>query len=98
MPILILTLTFASCKEEQMKQEPKAPVAEKQLVELKEHGGTRIDNYFWMRLSDEQKLAEQKDEQTKKVYDYLEAENAYYDKMTENTKEFQETLFQEMIG
>ncbi|MCD9564072.1 S9 family peptidase, partial [Tenacibaculum maritimum] len=58
----------------------------------------RIDNYFWMRLSDEQKNAAEKDSQTQKVYDYLNAENAYFDKMTFNTKDFQEELFEEMKG
>lgn len=97
--ILLITLIFVACKEEkQMKdnKDIKAPVAEKQPKELKEHGNTRIDNYFWMRLSDAQKNAEEKDEQTKKVYDYLNAENNYFEKMTANTKDFQEELFQEM--
>lgn len=99
--ILLITLIFVACKEEkQMKdnREIKAPIAEKQPKELKEHGNTRIDNYFWMRLSDAQKNAEEKDEQTKKVYDYLNAENSYFEKMTADTKDFQEKLFQEMKG
>ena len=76
----------------------KYPIAEKQPKELKKHNDVRIDNYFWMRLSDEQKLAPVKDEQTQKVVDYLEAENEYYDKITDYTKAFQEDLFQEMKG
>ena len=74
------------------------PIADKQPVKFEKHDDVRIDNYFWMRLSDEQKLAETKDEQTKKVVDYLEAENKYYDKVTEYTKGFQEDLFLEMKG
>lgn len=73
-----------------------SPIAEKIPTELKKHGDVRIDNYFWMRLSDEQKLAPVKDKQTKKVISYLESENEYYDKVTSNIKEFQESLFQEM--
>ncbi|PWG04450.1 S9 family peptidase [Polaribacter aquimarinus] len=76
----------------------KAPFAEKNPTELEKHGDVRIDNYFWMRLSDEQKLSEIKDEQTQKVVDYLEAENDYYDAITADTKTFQEDLFQEMKG
>ena len=100
--IIVLSLTFASCKKERMENDikaaVKAPVAEKQLTKLEKHGDIRVDNYFWMRLTDDQKNAEVKDEQTQKVYDYLNAENDYYDKMTAETKTFQEELFEEMKG
>jgi len=76
----------------------KAPVAKKQPTKLEMHGDVRIDNYFWMRLSDAQKLAEVKDEQTKKVIDYLDVENAYYDDVTAYSKNFEEKLFEEMKG
>jgi oligopeptidase B len=81
-----------------MSTDAKAPIAEKQAKELTIHGDTRIDNYFWMRLTDEQKTAKNKDAQTQKVEAYLEAENAYFDQVTGNTKKFQESLFQEMKG
>ncbi|WP_408023405.1 S9 family peptidase [Tenacibaculum sediminilitoris] len=81
-----------------MNKDSKAPVAEKQPIKLEKHGDVRIDDYFWMRLSDAQKNAKVKDEQTQKVYDYLNAENTYYDEMTKETKQFQEELFQEMKG
>ncbi|MCO7185396.1 S9 family peptidase [Tenacibaculum sp. XPcli2-G] len=81
-----------------MNKDIKAPVAEKQPTKLEKHGDIRTDDYFWMRLTDTQKNAEVKDEQTQKVYDYLNAENAYYEEMTKETKEFQEALFQEMKG
>jgi oligopeptidase B len=74
------------------------PIAEKIPTTLEKHNDVRIDNYFWMRLSDDQKLAPVKDSQTQKVIDYLEAENEYYDKVTGYTKDFQEALFQEMKG
>ena len=76
----------------------KHPIAEKKPTKLEKHGDVRVDNYFWMRLSDEQKLAPIKDEQTQKVTNYLEAENAYYKEVTSYTKDFQENLFQEMKG
>lgn len=96
----VFSLIFASaCKDKKMKDTMiKAPVAEKQPTKLEKHGDVRTDNYFWMRLSDEQKNAKDKDEQTQKVYDYLNAENAYYDEVTGKTKDFQESLFQEMKG
>ncbi len=81
-----------------MNKDIQAPVAEKVITKLEKHGDVREDNYFWMRLSDEQKNAENKDEQTQKVYDYLNAENKYYEEKTALTKDFQEHLFEEMKG
>jgi|TARA_B110000879_G_scaffold19815_2_gene24383 oligopeptidase B len=75
-----------------------APKADKKPAKLEKHGDVRIDNYFWMRLSDAQKLAAEKDDQTTNVVDYLNAENEYYENHTAHTKGFQETLFQEMKG
>ncbi|MBL4604090.1 MAG: S9 family peptidase [Flavobacteriaceae bacterium] len=76
----------------------KSPVAEKLPKELTIHNDTRIDNYFWMRLSEEQKNAKEKDEQTQKVYDYLHEENKYHDDVMSHTNDFKESLFQEMKG
>ncbi|WP_093668407.1 S9 family peptidase [Tenacibaculum sp. MAR_2009_124] len=81
-----------------MNTDIQVPVAEKQMTKLEKHGDVRIDDYFWMRLSDEQKNAEVKDEQTQKVYDYLNTENEFYEQETANTKNFQERLFEEMKG
>jgi len=81
-----------------MKTLPKPPVAKKVAQKLEKHGDVRVDDYFWLRLTDEQKNAEEKDEQTQDVYDYLNAENAYYKEMTSDTKDFQEFLFEEMKG
>ncbi|CAM1362768.1 Dipeptidyl aminopeptidase BI [Tenacibaculum xiamenense] len=96
--IITLNLIFASCKKERMNTEIQIPVAEKQPTKLEKHGDVRTDNYFWMRLTDEQKNAEVKDEQTQKVYNYLNAENEYYEQEIANTKDFQEKLFEEMKG
>ena len=65
---------------------------------MTEHGNTRLDNYFWMRLSDEQKEAENPDERTKDVVDYLNAENAYLDASMAHTKTLQTKLFEEITG
>ena len=75
-----------------------APVAEKVAKELRAHDDARIDNYYWMRLSDEQKSAREKDEQTRKVLDYLNAENQYLEKVFGHTRDFQEKLFEEIKG
>ena len=51
-----------------------------------------------MRLTDEQKTAKNKDNQTQKVEAYLNAENEYFDKVTASTNNFQKELFEEMKG
>lgn len=79
-------------------KEVKAPIAKKDPVHLEKHGDVRVDNYFWMRLSDNQKNAPVKDAHTLEVIEYLNAENDYYDSKMDYTKEFQESLFQEMKG
>jgi oligopeptidase B len=74
----------------------QAPVAEKNPTILTKHGDVRIDNYYWMKLSDEQKMAKTPDEHTAKVVAYLEAENKYREQMTSHLQGFQETLFEEI--
>ena len=97
-PTTSFSLIFASCKKQEMKKDIIAPVAEKQPTTLEKHGDIRTDDYFWMRLTDAQKNAAIKDEQTQKVYDYLTAENSFYEDKTKETKGFQEQLFEEMKG
>ena len=95
---MFISLIFANaCKNDSMNNtDMKPPVAEKIPKELEIHGDIRIDNYFWMRLSDAQKKATKKDEQTQKIFDYLNKENAYYEEVTKHTDNFQATLFEEM--
>ncbi len=80
------------------KMDIPQPTAKKVAKELTIHDDTRIDNYYWMKLSDDQKNAKEKDEQTKEVVAYLESENDYLDKMMSHTKDFQEKLFEEIKG
>ena len=75
-----------------------APMAKKVPFEMTEHGDTRVDNYFWMRLSDAQKEAETPDAQTQEVLDYLAAENDYIDGKLAHTEGLQEKLFDEIVG
>lgn len=99
-PFIVLSLTFATaCKNKTMKStDAKVPLATKEAKKLKKHGDLRVDDYFWMRLSDDQKNALEKDAHTKKVVSYLEEENVYYNEVTKPTKPFQEELFEEMKG
>jgi len=98
---VLISIIFASgCKSDKHMNsvDLKAPSAEKQAESLTIHNSTRIDNYFWMRLTDEQKTAKNKDNQTQKVEAYLNAENEYFDKVTASTNKFQKELFEEMKG
>jgi oligopeptidase B len=74
------------------------PIADKKDSIIITHGHQRIDPYFWMRLTDEQKTAKKPDAQTQKVVDYLNAENDYTDSKLQHTEAFQEKLYDEMIG
>ncbi|MFC4722202.1 S9 family peptidase [Geojedonia litorea] len=99
---LLVGLLFISCKSEQKSKSHYAdiPTPKAKIVpeELTIHGDTRIDNYFWMRLSDEQKNAATPDAQTQDVLEYLNAENAYLDKVMKPTEELQSTLYEEIVG
>ena len=99
--LLLSTIFAIACKNDtklMKSNDSNAPIAEKQPTKLEKHGDVRIDNYFWMRLSDEQKVAPIKDAQAQKVIDYLESENSYYETVTAYTKKFQDQLFEEMKG
>ncbi len=79
-------------------QFPAPPTAEKQTHITEIHGLQLEDDYFWMRLSDEQKEATEPDEQTAKVVDYLNRENDYTKEVMNGTEAFQENLFNEIVG
>ncbi len=79
----VMIVMLGSCTTEQTKP----PVADKIPIELKKHGDTRIDNYFWLNERD-----------NPKVLEYLKAENAYTDAMTKHTKALEDKLFKEIIG
>ena len=97
--VILLLISFAiySCNSNDMKNN-EAPVAKKVEEKLTIHEDTRIDNYFWMRLSDDQKKAEKPDEQTQDVLDYLNAENDYLKTTMQHTEGMQQQLFEEIKG
>jgi oligopeptidase B len=66
-----------------------APVAEKIPHEMTIHGHTRVDDYYWMRDD------ERKDE---KVLNHLKAENDYLKTVMNHTENFQEKLYDEIVG
>jgi oligopeptidase B len=63
------------------------PVAEKHPKSLITHGDERIDNYFWLR-----------DSQNPQTIAYLEAENAYTEAMMQHTETLQANLYNEMLA
>jgi oligopeptidase B len=79
-------------------QNPTPPDVAKKPHEMTNHGHTRVDDYYWMRLSDDQKSAEQKDTHTQEVVNYIEAENDYTENRLKHTRKFQDDLFNEIVG
>jgi oligopeptidase B len=63
------------------------PVAKIIPQRLEAHGDVRIDNYYWLR-----------ERENPAVIQYLEAENAYTDRVMGHTQALQDTLFEEMKG
>jgi oligopeptidase B len=72
------------------------PSASKEPTRLTEHGEDRIDDYAWMRLSEEQRATSAPDERTRRVVAHLRAENAYTENVLDSVKDLREDLFQEM--
>ncbi|SNR60141.1 S9 family peptidase [Lutibacter flavus] len=99
--LFTILVFLSSCKTNEEKSVisiPHAPTAKIIPEQLTNHGDTRIDNYFWMRLSDEQKKSETHDNQTNDVLNYLNAENAYLNEAMKHTDLFQEKLYNEIVG
>ena len=90
---LPLTILLSACM-----QNSTPPNATKKTHEMTIHGDTRVDDYYWMRLTDEQKSATVKDSHTQEVLDYINAENAYTQKRLKHTEKFQNDLFDEIVG
>jgi len=77
------------------KKTIKPPVAEKIPHEVFDN---RTDNYYWMRLSDDQKTDSVPDEQTQKVLSYLIKENEYTNSTLKQTENLQNALYDEIVG
>ncbi|MAV15233.1 MAG: oligopeptidase B [Candidatus Marinimicrobia bacterium] len=90
---LILTLIIGC-----MKKPTTPPIANKKPFEMIKHNDRRVDDYYWMRLSDDQKSAENYDTQTQEVVDYIDEENEYTQTKLSHTAKFQDKLFDEIVG
>lgn len=85
--VTILSIAFGSLNAYAQNGNMKPPVAKKTPKATKIHGYTLTDDYFWMR-----------EKSNPEVIKYLEDENAYTEKMMSDTKDFQESLYKEMLG
>lgn len=93
--LTLLSIIFlTSC----MNNSVTPPIAEKQPYEMIKHNDVRVDDYYWMRLTDDQKKAENYDEKTQKVVDYIDNENIYTQESLKHTNKFQDKLFDEIVG
>lgn len=66
---------------------PQPPIALREETLLTHLGTERIDPYFYM-----------KDKEDPRVLPYIQAENAYTERVLEATKELQETIYQEIVS
>ncbi len=97
--MLAMMLIVACTKQTENRYMTKeVPVAERADTVFSEHGRTRVDPYFWMRLTDEQKRAENPDPHVRQVLDYLNSENDYTKSVMSHTEELQGRLYDEIVG
>ena len=86
--VCILYLTL-SCKQNTgnvtMTNKIKVPKINQVYKELISHNDIRIDEFYWL-----------KDRENPDVIKYLDDENNYYESKTAHTKDFQNSLFEEM--
>jgi oligopeptidase B len=80
LPVVILFLSTCSTREYYVP-----PEAKKIPIEITTHGHTRVDNYFWLR-----------ERENPEVIQYLEAENAYKEKVMAHSQPLQDELFEEI--
>ena len=86
--ILIFKVSILACKKNtpmNFDTSIEPPLAEKSPFQLKKHDDIRIDQYYWFR-----------ERENPEVIDYLERENDYYQKMTQDTESFRDDLFVEL--
>ena len=94
--LFFLSILFICCMNKDKSNYVEPPVAKKNPEKLSIHGDERIDNYYWMRLTDKQKEAKNPDKQTKDVLSYLNAENQYLKYKMKHTEPLQDKLFNEI--
>jgi oligopeptidase B len=94
---IFAVIAISACQTDN-KTNIMEPVAKKIPTQLNYHSDSITDNYFWMRLSDQQKEATSPDAQTQDVLNYLNDENSYLDSQMLDTDELQKKLFDEYVS
>lgn len=72
------------------------PIAKRDPFETTLHGYKKIDQYAWLRDSNWQTVMQDPSALRADIRNYLEQENAYTEAAMQDTKQLQETLFEEM--
>ena len=93
----VIIMVFSNCQTD-YKKTMNEPLAKKYPTKLNYHSDSLIDDYFWMRLSDDQKESSDPDTQTQDVLDYLDEENQYLDFNMSDTDQLQSKLFDEYVS
>tara|TARA_B100001250_G_scaffold95205_1_gene79526 strand:+ start:254 stop:2386 length:2133 start_codon:yes stop_codon:yes gene_type:complete len=91
--ILIGVLIMNSCN-----RDIQQPVAMKKPYKMINHNDERSDDYYWMRLTDDQKVNNPHDDQAQSVIEYINMENFYTKKKLASTEDLQEELFDEIVN
>ena len=89
--ILLFSLLTIACKNTPPEMKPDAsltpPLADQKPYQHKMHDDIRMDEFYWL-----------KERESPEVIDYLERENDYYQKSTQQLVPLQDKLFKEMKG
>ena len=85
--LFILLILINACNQKQMSKKSLPPICEKKNKNLTIHESVRIDPYYWLN-----------DRENPEVIDYLNKENDYTDDVLSPTKDFQNSLFNELKG
>jgi oligopeptidase B len=94
--IICMNISCSNTASENSRSEIKwpegvaTPVAMKKDSMFLAHGDARIDEYYWLNAYFKQ------GPDSSKVLDYLRAENDYLDTMMSGTRQFRDSLFEEM--
>ncbi|MBP6311123.1 MAG: S9 family peptidase [Flavobacteriales bacterium] len=74
------------------------PIATQKVKAITVHGHTRHDAYYWMRLTEIQRVTVPHDEHTQEVIAHLAAENAYSEAVLAPVAGLREKLYEEIKG
>jgi len=74
------------------------PAIKKQPVEYVQHGAARTDNYAWLRAENWQDVLRDSSKLPNDVREALDAENTYYEAVTDGLEPLRKKLFEEMRG